>query len=245
MEVGDTLVQFNIFEAMKHPTEDHSLFGIDTSGEDISNFAGDTEVFNCLVSVIDEAECDNLWKVHDLSSSEDDNIDLADLSQEAELLKLVDQLCKHEDLECSNNIEVQVAKTKKLFSTQNHVPSGSDSSTRQNVESDSNPIRVDSIPKLKAKIMSTHLVSNSNQASQLVPKATNDNSSPPPPVEMKPLPSHLKYAYLNTEQQLLEQEDKLLHILREHKKAIGWKLSDLLGINPSTYLHRILMEEEA
>ncbi|RDX69870.1 hypothetical protein CR513_50961, partial [Mucuna pruriens] len=29
MEFGDTLVQFNIFEAMKHPTEDHSLFGID------------------------------------------------------------------------------------------------------------------------------------------------------------------------------------------------------------------------
>ena len=29
MEFGDTLVQFNIFEAMKHPTVDHSLFGID------------------------------------------------------------------------------------------------------------------------------------------------------------------------------------------------------------------------
>ncbi|RDY09186.1 hypothetical protein CR513_06482, partial [Mucuna pruriens] len=29
MEFGDTLVQFNIFEAMKHPTEDQSLFGID------------------------------------------------------------------------------------------------------------------------------------------------------------------------------------------------------------------------
>ncbi|RDX65194.1 hypothetical protein CR513_56176, partial [Mucuna pruriens] len=29
MEFGDTLVQFNIFEAVKHPTENHSLFGID------------------------------------------------------------------------------------------------------------------------------------------------------------------------------------------------------------------------
>ncbi|RDY03525.1 hypothetical protein CR513_12889, partial [Mucuna pruriens] len=86
-------------------------------------------------------------------------------------------------------------------------------------------------------------------------KATNDNSSSlPPPMEMKPLPSHLKYAYLDTEQQLLviiaknlhqEQEDKLLHVLRRHKKAIGWKLSKLLGINPSICMHRILMEEEA
>ncbi|RDX97718.1 hypothetical protein CR513_19469, partial [Mucuna pruriens] len=33
MEFGDTLVQFNIFEAMKHPTEDHSLFGIDLIDE--------------------------------------------------------------------------------------------------------------------------------------------------------------------------------------------------------------------
>ncbi|RDX71232.1 hypothetical protein CR513_49447, partial [Mucuna pruriens] len=33
MEFGDTLVQFNIFEAMKHPIEDHSLFGIDLIDE--------------------------------------------------------------------------------------------------------------------------------------------------------------------------------------------------------------------
>ncbi|RDX93593.1 Retrovirus-related Pol polyprotein from transposon 17.6, partial [Mucuna pruriens] len=33
MEFGDTLVQFNIFEAMKHPTEDHSLFGVDLIDE--------------------------------------------------------------------------------------------------------------------------------------------------------------------------------------------------------------------
>ncbi|RDX98630.1 hypothetical protein CR513_18419, partial [Mucuna pruriens] len=72
-------------------------------------------------------------------------------------------------------------------------------------------------------------------------------------MELKPLPSHLKYAYLDTEQQLpviiannlhREQEDKLLQVLRKHKKAIGWKLSNLPGINPSIYMHRILMEEE-
>ncbi|RDX93512.1 hypothetical protein CR513_24219, partial [Mucuna pruriens] len=41
-----------------------------------------------------------------------------------------------------------------------------------------------------------------------------------------------------------EQEDKLLEVLRQHKKAIRWKLSDLLGINLSICMHRILMEEE-
>ncbi|RDX94470.1 Retrovirus-related Pol polyprotein, partial [Mucuna pruriens] len=36
----------------------------------------------------------------------------------------------------------------------------------------------------------------------------------------------------------------MLQVLRQHKKAIEWKLSDLPGINPSIYMHRILMEEE-
>ncbi|RDX93014.1 hypothetical protein CR513_24795, partial [Mucuna pruriens] len=61
--------------------------------------------------------------------------------------------------------------------------------------------------------MLAHLVPNPSQFGQSDPKATNSSSSPPPPIELKPLPSHLKYPYLDTEQQ--------------HKKAIGWKLSNL------------------
>ncbi|RDX65910.1 hypothetical protein CR513_55390, partial [Mucuna pruriens] len=75
-----------------------------------------------------------------------------------------------------------------------------------------------------------------------------------PPEELKPLPSHLKYAYLNDHQQLpmiiannlhQKQEEKLLQVLRHHKKAIWWKLSDLPRISPSICMHRILLEEEA
>ncbi|RDX97750.1 Retrovirus-related Pol polyprotein from transposon opus, partial [Mucuna pruriens] len=42
-----------------------------------------------------------------------------------------------------------------------------------------------------------------------------------------------------------EQEEKLLNVLRQHKKEIGWKLSNLPSINPFICMHRILMEEEA
>ncbi|RDY03440.1 Retrovirus-related Pol polyprotein, partial [Mucuna pruriens] len=116
MEFGDTLVQFNIFEVVKHPTEDHSLFGIDLIDElveehfqldpdndDISNFARDIDIFDCLGSIIDEVDCDELWEVHNLSDFEDDIINLADLSQETELLDLLDQVYKSKDSECSNN----------------------------------------------------------------------------------------------------------------------------------------------
>ncbi|RDX82327.1 Retrovirus-related Pol polyprotein, partial [Mucuna pruriens] len=103
--------------------------------------------------------------------------------------------------------------------------------------------------------MLAHLVPSPTQVGQSNLKTTNDNSSSSlPPIELKPLPSHLKYVYLDTKQQLpviiannlhQEQEDKLLHILRQHKKAFGSKLSDLPSINPSICMHRILMEEEA
>ncbi|RDY14400.1 hypothetical protein CR513_00541, partial [Mucuna pruriens] len=33
MELEDNVVQFNIFEAIKHPTEDHSIFSIDIIDE--------------------------------------------------------------------------------------------------------------------------------------------------------------------------------------------------------------------
>ncbi|RDY05010.1 hypothetical protein CR513_11195, partial [Mucuna pruriens] len=60
-------------KAMKHPTEDHSLFGIDlidelveenlqldTSSNDISNFARDIDIFDCLGFVTNEADSDEL-----------------------------------------------------------------------------------------------------------------------------------------------------------------------------------------
>ncbi|RDY10972.1 hypothetical protein CR513_04435, partial [Mucuna pruriens] len=86
-------------------------------------------------------------------------------------------------------------------------------------------------------------------------KLTDDISpSPPPLAKLKLLPNHLNYTYLGNDQQFpviiannlhREQEKKLLHVLRQHKKAIGWKLFDLPHINPSICMHRILMEEEA
>jgi len=39
MEIGDEKVQFNVLEAMKHPTEDHSFFCIDLLSNVVNNFA--------------------------------------------------------------------------------------------------------------------------------------------------------------------------------------------------------------
>nr|GFB43389.1 reverse transcriptase domain-containing protein [Tanacetum cinerariifolium] len=71
----------------------------------------------------------------------------------------------------------------------------------------------------------------------------------PPEVEL----NHLKYAFLEGENKLpviiaktLNDEEKsaLIKVLKSHKRAIAWKLSDIQGINPEFCTHKILMEED-
>ena len=78
------------------------------------------------------------------------------------------------------------------------------------------------------------------------------SSKQPPKVEQKPLPCHLRYAYLReactlpviiSASLIVSEEDKLLRMLRDHKDAIGWSLADLKGISPSMCMHRILLED--
>ena len=75
----------------------------------------------------------------------------------------------------------------------------------------------------------------------------------PPKLELKPLPSHLKYAFLGVEETFpviisssleSDQENKLLEILRTHKTAIGGTIAYIKGINPLICTHRIHLEED-
>nr|XP_016432369.1 PREDICTED: uncharacterized protein LOC107759025 [Nicotiana tabacum] len=73
-----------------------------------------------------------------------------------------------------------------------------------------------------------------------------------PKFELKPLPSHLQYAYLGDSDTLpiivssdfsQLQEEKLLRVLRKHKHALGWTMYNIKGISPAFCIHKILMEE--
>ena len=74
-----------------------------------------------------------------------------------------------------------------------------------------------------------------------------------PKVELKPLPSSLRYEFLrpNSTYPVIVnaslnacQVDSLLRVLREHRKAIGYTLDDIKGIHPFVCMHRILMKDE-
>ncbi|XP_062114466.1 uncharacterized protein LOC133825555 [Humulus lupulus] len=74
----------------------------------------------------------------------------------------------------------------------------------------------------------------------------------PPKLELKPLPSHLKYAYLRDNETLpviisamlgAEKESLLLAVLKKYTRAIGWTMVDIKDISPSFSMHKIMLEE--
>ncbi|GJV06925.1 reverse transcriptase domain-containing protein [Tanacetum coccineum] len=71
--------------------------------------------------------------------------------------------------------------------------------------------------------------------------------------ELKDLPSHLEYAFLEGTDKLpviiskeLKDEEKvaLLKVLKSQKRAIAWKIFDIKGIDPRFCTHKILMEDD-
>ncbi|GJW63137.1 reverse transcriptase domain-containing protein [Tanacetum coccineum] len=75
----------------------------------------------------------------------------------------------------------------------------------------------------------------------------------PPELELKDLPSHLEYAFLEGTDKLPviiaknlkdKEKERLLKVLKSHKQAIAWKLSDIKGIDPQFCTHKILMKDD-
>ncbi|GJU32342.1 reverse transcriptase domain-containing protein [Tanacetum coccineum] len=81
-------------------------------------------------------------------------------------------------------------------------------------------------------------------------EVTKEKSSieEPPELELKDLPSHLEYAYLEENNKLpviiakgLKDDEKeaLLKVLKSHKRAIAWKITDIKGIDPRFCTHTV------
>ena len=89
---------------------------------------------------------------------------------------------------------------------------------------------------------------------EILPLLTGDEPKEPQQLELKPLPVELKYAFLEENKQCpvvisslltTSQEQNLLHLLKRNKQALGWKVSNLKGINPTICTHHIYLEEES
>ena len=74
----------------------------------------------------------------------------------------------------------------------------------------------------------------------------------PPRLELKQLPSHLRYEFVSPDNTLPvivsvslteEQIVQLLEVLREYRRAIGWTIADIRGIPSGICEHKIQLEE--
>nr|GFB86570.1 reverse transcriptase domain-containing protein [Tanacetum cinerariifolium] len=74
-----------------------------------------------------------------------------------------------------------------------------------------------------------------------------------PELELKDLPSHLEYAFLEDSNKLpviiakklkVDERKALLNVLKSHKRVIAWKISNIKGINLRFCTHKILIEDD-
>nr|GEV17113.1 reverse transcriptase domain-containing protein [Tanacetum cinerariifolium] len=85
------------------------------------------------------------------------------------------------------------------------------------------------------------------------PKNKKYSIDKPLVVELKDLPPHIEYGFLEGNDKLpiiidkdLKDEEKtaLIKVLKSHKQALAWQLSDIKGIKLEFYTHKILIEDD-
>nr|GEU66447.1 reverse transcriptase domain-containing protein [Tanacetum cinerariifolium] len=85
------------------------------------------------------------------------------------------------------------------------------------------------------------------------PTSEKSSINEPPVVELKDLPTHLEYAFLEGNDKLPviiakdfkdEEKTALIKVLKSHTQALAWQLSDIKGIVLEFYTHKILMKDD-
>ncbi|CAN6716175.1 unnamed protein product [Malus baccata var. baccata] len=195
MEFDGEVVNFNLSDSIKYPSDDHSCFSID------------------IIDSLAQGYLDNL---------NDDALE-----------KVITRGMK--------------LKTKGADCMHAHGIQESSHAVPPNEELLEVVAALESSPKLDGKY--TNCESIPISTNKLLPSIIQA-----PILELKPLPSHLKYIFLGENETLpaiisssltAQEEEKLLRVLKEFKSALGWTLADIKGISPTTCMHHIFLEEGA
>ncbi|KAB2625900.1 hypothetical protein D8674_026286 [Pyrus ussuriensis x Pyrus communis] len=195
MEFDGEVVNFNLSDSIKYPSEDHSCFSIDI--------------------------VDSLAQGY-----------LEDLNDDA-LEKVI-----------TRGVEV---KTKEASYMQTHGTLELPYAVPPSEEFLEVVAALESLPKHEGKFPNRESIPISTN--KLLPSIIQG-----PILELKPLPSHLKYIFLGENETLpaiisssltAQEEEKLVRVLKEYKSALGWTLADIKGISPTTCMHHIFLEEGA
>ncbi|GJS44248.1 reverse transcriptase domain-containing protein [Tanacetum coccineum] len=108
---------------------------------------------------------------------------------------------------------------------------------------------LNSEPPLPPPSQGTYLPEVRTELKVCETNTANSSVDEPTEVELKELPPHLEYAFLEGDNKLpviiakeldVEEKSALIKVLKSHKRALAWKLSDIQGINPNFVPTRFL-----
>ncbi|GJX14597.1 hypothetical protein Tco_0206355 [Tanacetum coccineum] len=108
-------------------------------------------------------------------------------------------------------------------------------------------------PSLPLPIQGNYLIEFRKELKVCKAKTDKSSNDEPPEVELKDLPPHLEYAFLEGDNKLpiiiakdlsVEEKAALIKVLKRHTSEPIAGNSRLKGINPEFYTHKILMEED-
>ncbi|CAN6579285.1 unnamed protein product [Malus baccata var. baccata] len=195
MEFDGEVVNFNLSDSIKYPSEDHSCFSID--------------IIDSLVhGYLEDLNDDVLEKV----------------------------ITRGMELKTMDGDPMHTYRTHESF----HVVASSEEFIELVAALESLPKHGGKSPNFDFSPISTN---------KLLPSIIQA-----PVLEIKPLPSHLKYIFLGENETLPAiisssltalEDEKLVRVLKEFKSALGWTLADIKGISPTTCMHHIFLEEGA
>nr|GFC55556.1 hypothetical protein [Tanacetum cinerariifolium] len=99
-------------------------------------------------------------------------------------------------------------------------------------------------------LVSDDLISKSDSTEESKEKSSIEE---PSKLELKELSSHLEYAFLEDSNKLpviiaknlkVDEREALINVLKSHKRAIAWKISNIKGIDPRFCTRKILIEDD-
>ncbi|KAG9458213.1 hypothetical protein H6P81_002721 [Aristolochia fimbriata] len=130
-----------------------------------------------------------------------------------------------------------IAKIEEAVRTEDAIERGL---THPEKKKDEDPIMAREVEELEAK--------NKEELEKEIKEQGAQGASKP---KLKLLPNNLKYVFIEENDKpmiicscLTNLEEKMLiEVLSKHKKAIGWSISDIEGVSPTIFTHRILMED--
>ncbi|CAN6554937.1 unnamed protein product [Malus baccata var. baccata] len=232
MEFDGEVVNFNLSDSIKYPCEDYSCFSIDIVDSLAQGYLEDLNE-DVLEKVITQGvECKN--KGADFMHTHGTHESSHAVPPSEELIEVVAALESSPKLDGQSMQEGAFWSLSEQFWASNGLHLLGAKKMDEIEDQMSLGLNEDSIP-----ISTNKLLPSIIQA---------------PILELKPLPSHLKYIFLGENETLpaiisssltAQEEEKLLRVLKEFKSALGWTLADIKGISPTTCMHHIFLEEGA